>query len=57
MRNGSTTVVTKRELLALIGTIAGSAAMYNAMTGLGLASDSAYTGPVALSGEVKPATR
>ena len=56
MRNGSTTVVTKRELLALIGTIAGSAAMYNAMTGLGLASDSAYRGPVALSGEVKDAS-
>jgi monoamine oxidase len=46
-------VVTKRELLALIGTIAGSAAMYNAMTGLGLAADSAYTGPIELSGNVR----
>jgi monoamine oxidase len=56
MQNGSTAVVTKRELLALIGTIAGSAAMYNAMTSLGLASDSAYKGPIELSGDVKGAS-
>ena len=56
MQNGGTTIVTKRELLALIGTIAGSAAMYNAMTSLGLASDSAYQGPIELSGDVKGAS-
>jgi monoamine oxidase len=56
MRNGSSAVVTKRELLALIGTIAGSAAMYNAMTSLGLAADSAYKGPIELSGDVKGAS-
>src|SRR5580700_238571 len=56
MQNGSTAIVTKRELLALIGTIAGSAAMYNAMTSLGLAADSAYKGPIELSGDVKDAS-
>jgi monoamine oxidase len=56
MQNNPTTTVTKRELLALIGTVAGSAAMYNAMTSLGLASDSAYKGPIELSGDVKGAS-
>ena len=56
MQNGGTAIVTKRDLLALIGTIAGSAAMYSAMTSLGLASDSAYKGPIELSGDVKDAS-
>src|ERR1700689_398227 len=55
-QNGSTAIVTKRELLALIGTIAGSAGMCNAMTSLGLAEDSAYKGPIAPSGHVKSAS-
>jgi monoamine oxidase len=43
----------RRDLLALIGTLAGSAAMYHAMTSLGFAADSAYQGPIKLSGDVK----
>jgi monoamine oxidase len=56
MQSGGTAIVTKRDLLALIGTIAGSAAMYGAMTSLGLASDSGYNGPIELSGDVKGAS-
>jgi monoamine oxidase len=40
----------------LIGTIAGSAAMYRAMFSLGFASDSAYKGPIKLSGDVRGAS-
>ena len=54
MQVGSGT--TRRDLLALIGTVAGSAAMYQAMTRLGFASDSNYTGPIALGGDVKGAS-
>ena len=32
--------VRRRDLLSLIGTVAGSAAMYHAMTALGVASES-----------------
>jgi monoamine oxidase len=46
----------RRDLLALIGTLAGSTAMYHAMTSLGFASDSAYHGPIKLSGDVKGAS-
>ena len=41
--------MTRRQLLAMIGTSAGSAAMYQALTSLGLAAPSGYK-PVALSG-------
>src|SRR6202163_2573818 len=54
MQVGSGT--TRRDLLALIGTVAGSAAMYQAMTRLGFASDSNYTGPIALGGDVRGAS-
>ena len=50
------TAPSRRELLSLIGTVAGSAAMYHAMTSLGLAADSAYTGPIKLSGDVRGAS-
>jgi monoamine oxidase len=50
------TDVSRRDLLSLIGTVAGSAAMYQAMSSLGFASDSGYQGPVALSGDVKGAS-
>ena len=43
-------------MLALIGTIAGSSAMYHAMTSLGFASESAYKGPLKLAGDVKGAS-
>jgi monoamine oxidase len=47
---------TRRDLLALIGTLAGSAAMYHAMTSLGFASDSPYKGPIKLGGDVHGAS-
>src|ERR1700733_14462789 len=37
--------VSRRSLLRMIGTVAGSTAMYNAMTGLGFAQESGYAGP------------
>ncbi|MBR0751341.1 flavin monoamine oxidase family protein [Bradyrhizobium jicamae] len=46
----------RRDLLALIGTVAGSSAMYHAMTSLGFASESAYRGPVKLEGNAKGAS-
>src|SRR5207302_2277063 len=45
--------IRRRDLLALIGTVAGSAAMYHAMTSLGFASESTYKGPVKLQGDPK----
>lgn len=45
--------VRRRDLLWLIGTVAGSAAMYHAMTALGFASESRYTGPIRLGGDAK----
>jgi monoamine oxidase len=48
--------VSRRELLSLIGAIAGSAAMYHAMTSLGFASESRYEGPIRLDGDPKGAS-
>ncbi|MGK9231174.1 flavin monoamine oxidase family protein [Inquilinus limosus] len=48
--------VTRRGLLSLIGMAAGSAAMYQAMTSLGLAAESGYKGPVDLSGDPRGAS-
>src|ERR1700737_1425865 len=48
--------VSRRDLLTLIGTVSGSAAMYHAMTSLGFASDSGYKGPVKLDGDPKGAS-
>jgi monoamine oxidase len=48
--------VSRRDLLSLIGTMAGSAAMYQAMTSLGLASESGYKGPIKLDGNPKAAS-
>jgi len=56
MRDGGGTAVSRRDLLSLIGTLAGGAAMYQAMTSLGFASDSAYKGPIKLGGDVKGAS-
>ena len=53
MQVGDGTALRRRDLLALIGTVAGSAAMYQAMTSLGLASDSGYKGPIELAGDVR----
>jgi len=56
MLNDNATAVSRRDLLALIGTVAGSAAMYKAMSSLGFAANSAYTGPIALDGDVHGAS-
>jgi monoamine oxidase len=45
--------LTRRRLLAMIGTVAGGATMYQAMTSLGLAAESPYKGPPKLEGDVK----
>src|SRR6201982_4178745 len=52
--NGKT--VKRRDLLSLVGAMAGSAAMYHAMTSLGFASESRYRGPVKLEGDPKGAS-
>jgi monoamine oxidase len=49
-------VLRRRDLLSLIGVIAGSAAMYHAMTSLGFASESRYRGPIKLDGDPKGAS-
>ena len=46
----------RRDLLALIGTSAGGAAMYHAMSSLGFAAESTYSGPIRLDGDPKGAT-
>lgn len=56
MQNEGETGVSRRDLLSLIGSVAGSAAMYHAMTSLGFASESTYNGPVKLEGDVKGAS-
>src|SRR5262252_6329150 len=48
--------VRRRDLLSLIGAMAGSAAMYHAMTSLGFASESRYQGPIRLEGDPKGAS-
>ena len=48
--------VRRRDLLSLIGAVAGSAAMYQAMTALGFASESHYQGPFSLDGDPKGAS-
>ena len=40
----------RRQLLSMIGRVAGAAAMYQAMTSLGFAGESGYSGDVALQG-------
>lgn len=46
----------RRDLLTLIGSLAGSAAMYQAMTSLGHANESPYKGPIKLAGDPKGAS-
>src|SRR5690242_10964380 len=50
------TAMRRRDLLALIGTVAGSAAMVQAMTSLGFAAESTYKGPIRLDGDPKGAS-
>jgi monoamine oxidase len=49
-------MVRRRDLLSLIGAMAGSSAMYHAMTSLGFAAESRYGGPIRLEGDPKGAT-
>jgi monoamine oxidase len=46
----------RRDLLSLIGVAAGSGAMYQAMTSLGFARSSDYSGPIKLDGDAKGAS-
>jgi monoamine oxidase len=48
--------VSRRDLLSLIGSVAGSAAMYHAMTSLGFAAESGYKGPIKLDGDPRGAS-
>ena len=56
MESEHVTAMSRRDLLALIGTVAGSAAMYQAMTSLGFAAESGYKGPIKLDGNPKGAS-
>src|SRR5438874_9416615 len=56
MPNESETIPSRRDLLSLVGSVAGSAAMYQAMASLGFASESNYKGPIKLSGDAKGAS-
>ncbi|HEV7986382.1 MAG TPA: FAD-dependent oxidoreductase, partial [Steroidobacteraceae bacterium] len=46
----------RRALFRMIGAVAGGAVMYQAMSELGYAGESGFTGPMALSGDVKGAS-
>src|SRR6195256_6409920 len=56
MPNEAASNPSRRDLLSLIGAVAGSAAMYHAMTALGFASESGYKGPIKLEGDPKGAS-
>jgi monoamine oxidase len=55
MDNTPHTRMSRRSLLHMIGTVAGSAAMYHAMTEMGYAQESGYSGPPKLT-QPKPGT-
>src|ERR1700734_2673564 len=48
--------VSRRQLLRMIGATAGGAAMYQAMSSLGLAAESPYKGPIDLQGAPRGAS-
>jgi monoamine oxidase len=56
MSDGQSGGMRRRDLLTLIGTAAGGAAMYQAMASLGLAAESTYAGPIKLDGDPKGAS-
>src|ERR1700678_3193710 len=43
--------MSRRSLLRLVGSVAGSAVMYRVMMELGYAGESGYTGPISLEGD------
>src|SRR5258706_2945327 len=56
LKEGNRAPMSRRDLIALVGTVGGAATMYQAMTALGHAAESPYRGPVKLDGEVKGAS-
>src|SRR3954447_14847439 len=56
MHSEAASAPSRRDLLSLIGAVAGSAAMYHAMTALGFASESGYKGPIKLEGDPRGAS-
>src|ERR1700682_400331 len=56
MQDEGDTGLGRRDLLALVGSVAGSAAMYQAMTSLGFAAEATYNGPLKLEGDTKGAS-
>jgi monoamine oxidase len=56
MTQAETPPMRRRDLLSLIGAAAGSSALLLAMTRLGYAQESDYSGPIALSGDPKGAS-
>ena len=56
MTESQPSTLRRRDLLALIGASAGGSAMYLAMTALGHAAESTYTGPIRLEGDPKGAS-
>jgi monoamine oxidase len=48
--------LSRRELLRMIGSVAGGAVMFQAMTELGVAAESSYQGPIRLPGDPKDAS-
>jgi monoamine oxidase len=57
MQNGDgSNSLSRRQLLQMIGSTAGSAAMYQAMSSLGFAAESPYRGPIDLQGAPKGAS-
>ena len=53
MDNNQEQVLTRRQVLALIGRTAGAGALYGAMSSLGFAAESTYRGPPKLEGAPK----
>src|ERR1700743_590653 len=56
MSDEQTGAVSRRSLLRMIGTVAGSTAMYGAMAELGFAQESGYCGPPKLGNPKSPAS-
>src|SRR6185295_20367992 len=56
MTQQNTAAFTRRDLLSMIGQAAGGGAMYQAMTSLGFAAESNFSGPPQLAGAKKGAS-
>src|SRR6516225_2326302 len=56
MSEREATNMRRRDLLALIGTVASGAVMYRAMSSMGFAAESTYSGPIRLEGDPKGAS-